>query len=118
MLSLILSLLISPAFASEKPANSKGYHCQGSGYSAEILDAFDDNWQRLYTTAVIQSKTFEYAGFVQAESLFRADHVYITWKGPNFELVGRFEATSPNRNFLAELRLPGQYPGIQLSCTY
>ena len=118
LLFALLSLLPLSAAAAEKPAHTATYTCATPGTQAEVLDAFDANMQRLYTSAVVKSGPFEYGGFVISESVLRGEVVFVTWTGAGFRLVGRFTPSLPSRNFTATLYVDGRGEQVDLGCTF
>lgn len=117
LLSLPVSLSTA-AVAAEKPAHTATYSCATPGTQAEVLDAFDANMQRLYTSATVKSGSFEFAGFVTSESMLRGEVVFVTWTGAGFRLVGRFTPSLPSRNFTATLYVDGRGEQVELGCTF
>ena len=118
MITLLFALLTVPAYAAEKPANTAEYACSGQGASALVLDAFDPNMQRLYTSATVKSGDFEFAGFVKSESILRGELVFVTWSGEGFRLVSKFTPSLPGRNFSATLYVDGRSDAAEMDCTF
>lgn len=120
MITLLFALLALPsvAAAAEAPAHTATYNCATPGTQAEVLDAFDKNMQRLYTSAHVKSGPFEFGGFVTSESVLRGEVVFVTWTGAGFRLVGKFTPSLPSRNFSAVLYVDGSADAVELGCTF
>ena len=118
MITLLIALFALPSSAAEKPAHTASYGCSGPGTSASVLDAFDKNMQRLFTSAEIKSDTFSYSGFVTSDSVVRGEVVYVTWAGQGFRLVGKFTPSLPSRNFSATLHFNGRNETVELGCLF